>query len=766
MGVRSIKSRSRDPSPDTTNSIIPRSRAGTRSRDPSPESALQRITRQRSRDPSPLNYTSSRRPSRDPSPVVDSYTNSGSSYRPYSSRLGYTPGTTSNLKSASKTLEDLASKYRYGSSLPRSNERLLSPEPCRYRSLSRQSSTTDDSKRDLTSKHDKTLQDLSPNITVCTRATSPTPPGSSQFVRARRADMAKAIEQTVPRPCGNISKSDKSIQTDKIKTDGSKVSSTPWSSYLDMKFNAATTAAMKFGSPGSRYNSFSGLPIVTTPSETEIEKQNDTKRDTSGKKTAVETEKKSMIPKNKTKSSSSSGSSSLSSPSSSGSLSSLAEDTKRRTPPKTVQTETKKSSDTSSRTQLPPPFPKSESTVRKSPTVNKWPNKDFRKSTLNMSSDKLAEQRNNKNNVNGDSQPNSGSDPSLIKTNSYTKLARSGSSLNKSKSNSASKIANKSEPQNNSVNHRRSRSTSNDSSSDSDSDSSSSSSSENVKNKKMNGNALSRNNSMCKKSNSDLSNKIEESRSFLVRALGPVAKILNKVRHQDSGDRNSWLASFENTDNHSLKPSDSKSNLTKQPSNTSLNSIKENSDKSPGGLSRQNSTASRGSGRFKFKLRHIDSGEKPWWMASEENLVSTDVSNEKAKSNEESNKPMKSVCEASADSEDELTKAQKIEELGDRKSPEGIEDTTSGRRSPYDNVPEEVPIVRKKRPQNLFISKHTNIDDVLGGPTQLLSPLMDRILGKADGEDDDEVFEKIDPGMVRIHDSTAQRPVIHRALTR
>ena len=74
--------------------------------------------------------------------------------------------------------------------------------------------------------------------------------------------------------------------------------------------------------------------------------------------------------------------------------------------------------------------------------------------------------------------------------------------------------------------------------------------------------------------------------------------------------------------------------------------------------------------------------------------------------------------------------------LGDRASPEGIEDikphNENKRNSIYDNIPtvnepEKIDLENLKTPTQLFISRHTNIDDLLGGSCHPMSPVMDRI---------------------------------------
>lgn len=171
------------------------------------------------------------------------------------------------------------------------------------------------------------------------------------------------------------------------------------------------------------------------------------------------------------------------------------------------------------------------------------------------------------------------------------------------------------------------------------------------------------------------------------------------------------------------------------------------------------------------QLRHIDSGERAWWLSSTENIA--DVS--KSDSNQTRNdKPMYKIRpqdsgekpwwfndqdEAQNPSDDESDND--MIPLGDRASPEGLEtprdEELQGRTTPYDNVPESHRGVKKQANINLFISRHTDIDDILGGSSQLLSPLMDRIFNY---QREYEECEEIDPRQVKIHNSTPQRAVI------
>ncbi|KAL3284449.1 hypothetical protein HHI36_018608 [Cryptolaemus montrouzieri] len=126
------------------------------------------------------------------------------------------------------------------------------------------------------------------------------------------------------------------------------------------------------------------------------------------------------------------------------------------------------------------------------------------------------------------------------------------------------------------------------------------------------------------------------------------------------------------------------------------------------------------------KLRHIDSGDRSWWLSSQENLAedtqnvnSLDVPKYNIR-HQDSGEPAWWL-----QNEDDGGENDNQIPLGDRASPEGLEmPKEEGRLSPYDNVPD---VHSKIRPNTLFISRHTNIDDILGGPSQIWSPLMEKI---------------------------------------
>lgn len=141
-----------------------------------------------------------------------------------------------------------------------------------------------------------------------------------------------------------------------------------------------------------------------------------------------------------------------------------------------------------------------------------------------------------------------------------------------------------------------------------------------------------------------------------------------------------------------------------------------------------------------YKIRHVESGEKAWWMTNDTN---DDTDCEVDEVDHLNINAMKN-CSIDCDKPP----------LGDRASPEGLEDTTKARSSPYDHLTNGSG--RVKNLKKLFISKHTNIDEILGSSCHPLSPVL--LLDEFSSKD----FEEISPAQVRIHDSTAQMPVIHR----
>ncbi|XP_076388256.1 uncharacterized protein LOC100879222 isoform X1 [Megachile rotundata] len=196
-------------------------------------------------------------------------------------------------------------------------------------------------------------------------------------------------------------------------------------------------------------------------------------------------------------------------------------------------------------------------------------------------------------------------------------------------------------------------------------------------------------------------------------------------------------------------------------------------------------------GRIFNKVRHIESGEKPWWMDSSSNVpdgvvkIPVETSNSTSDSSESFER-----IDIGVNPEPEIYTKRSLsrfpiefpppppdEPLGDRASPEGVEnppdppDNYGGRDSPYDNVQPSAPrrSSPRKRPSTLplFIGEHTNIDDLLGDTTNLCpSPVLSRLRKREcieeDSSEESSECEEIDATQVIIHDSTPQTPVIQR----
>ncbi|CAB3226183.1 unnamed protein product [Arctia plantaginis] len=225
-----------------------------------------------------------------------------------------------------------------------------------------------------------------------------------------------------------------------------------------------------------------------------------------------------------------------------------------------------------------------------------------------------------------------------------------------------------------------------------------------------------------------------------------------KVRHIESGDQKDWW-------------------LTSNENSTNSHKLEHNQNHSQG-LSKSDSERS-----FPLRrIRHIESGERPWWLSSSKNIPEGIEKLPTPPPQEESD---------SSDSEVQVyvppsnippfpLHLPNDEPLGARRSPEGLETPREAedyrdRASPYENNRQYRRTTNTyQKGMNKYISRYTDIDDILGTSGQIYSPFMDSILARRTGQmpfDDDEC-EEIDPTQVRIHDSTAQRPVIKKIRSR
>ncbi|KAG7203488.1 hypothetical protein KM043_013548 [Ampulex compressa] len=190
------------------------------------------------------------------------------------------------------------------------------------------------------------------------------------------------------------------------------------------------------------------------------------------------------------------------------------------------------------------------------------------------------------------------------------------------------------------------------------------------------------------------------------------------------------------------------------------------------------------------RIRHVESGERAWWMDSSSNVpdgivkIPVETSNSTSDSSESYERidigvnPEPEMCTRRSLSRFpiEFPPPPPDEPLGDRASPEGVEnppdppENYGGRDSPYDNVQ---PAPRKSSPRKrpsmlpLFIGEHTNIDDLLGDTTTLCpSPVLSRVRKRERVEEESpegsSECEEIDAAQVIIHDSTPKTSVIQR----
>ncbi|XP_025160809.1 dentin sialophosphoprotein-like [Harpegnathos saltator] len=248
----------------------------------------------------------------------------------------------------------------------------------------------------------------------------------------------------------------------------------------------------------------------------------------------------------------------------------------------------------------------------------------------------------------------------------------------------------------------------------------------------------------------------------------------NRIRHQQSGERAWWMSN---------DPENVPEGIEVIPV---ASPDSQDADKPDGSVDNETLYSAKPLN----KIRHIESGEKAWWMDSCSNVpdgvvrISVETSNSTSDSSESYEKidigvnPEPETCVKRSLSRFpiEFPPPPPEEPLGDRASPEGVEnppdppDNYGGRDSPYDNVqPTPRRLSPRKRPSTLplFIGGHTDIDDVLGDTAiPCHSPVLSRVRKQErveeDSSEDSSECEEIDATQVIIHDSTPKTPMIQR----
>jgi FH1/FH2 domain-containing protein 3 len=741
------REKSRDPSPSVSRrpSITSITSNYSRSRDPSPESSYllssYRITngREKSRDPSPtislnktklresspLSITPYRRPSREPSP--------SESLSKYSTPSSYTSPATalnrlsaSNLTQQSKT-PDISISYMSASeansrpsrpsrvsyinrhspqkenslqtSLPAKSESPIPPprEPPKVESESDETTSSSSEETDDSSEEEivKPEPKIMIQVTTITRGTSPNPPGSSSSLRVRRIEYAKTIEKVRQRPLQAPPMIDKSTQSDRMddSTRTSRygiTSRTPYSPY-----SPSPTSYSSRYTP--RYNRETTETVETDKSDSDRMSQKSDKFNFS-------------LPKSKetspVKSDTSRSSSIATSPS--PSRISVAKDRARLSSSKTPES-------------VRPPQSPTKSESPKIAAV-KGSNKDFRKSALNMGpTDRVRRSK---------SSSSDNSSPTVEKTvEQFQNLLNGGD-----------------EKRNQPQQVERSISVESDSSTESI---------------EMQSQIEQKKSEPTKEE--IISHKVEEAKSYLLKTLGnPAAlnSLKSPVTVESESEYPESISTNFTTQTNKLdldfsglqkavsgeKPwwmDDSDKEKSKTPENdvTVTETLPDDSTKLLNGFSDLTINSTQGqnetnkyswmngpelslSERFQ-KLERVQSGEKAWWCESPENKVTSD--NQAVAQNVENAHMWEQETQADISEIQQDDEIREIDRnyrqsvsatpLGDRASPEGLEANFVDRKSPYDNLQGTYGGEKLQdfnaRPR-LFISRHTNIDDLLG----------------------------------------------------
>lgn len=249
--------------------------------------------------------------------------------------------------------------------------------------------------------------------------------------------------------------------------------------------------------------------------------------------------------------------------------------------------------------------------------------------------------------------------------------------------------------------------------------------------------------------------KSDPTKSFLVKNFSPV-KIKVQNKSASSLDQN-WLD--DTTVSESLVNDTER--IWSPETNISFNLDSRSTPAREKSAPKENGSR-EGSAKPGFKIRSVQSGERAWWLASDSEK-SGKTSRNSIRWTEEENEQVTEEIERVL-----LANENGAATLGQRASPEGVENHADSRKSPYDNVPNEprvaVPQVAKVPTPNdqekRYISRYSNIDDILGGTTSLcstFSPISERIFAF-------EECQEISPDQVKVHDSTPQIPIIKPVL--
>lgn len=338
----------------------------------------------RSRDPSPVALEHTNRgksKSRDPSPVLESARSklSGTAYRSgatrntYGNRYGASGTSTGRLNGGSSTLDKSISYLttsdfhaRTASRAKASREKELEPEKVLEKDKEQQEGKLEqEQQQQQQTEGDPVEQETFISVAVVTRATSPTPPGSTTVQRTRRIDIAKTIEKTIQRSTRPRQMLEKEIQSDRLD-DSTR--------YLRYSAGGAGSSTSNYSSP--HRDRISSLRYSASPLSSSV------KSSTPSSQSELPPVAEAVPSKSSTTSTTSSSTSRSSSSKS------------KLSPPKAVRLASSRQSSVENLANKPPAAPsKAESPTKtcvgssaSSSSLSKWPwpNKDFRKSSLNV----------------------------------------------------------------------------------------------------------------------------------------------------------------------------------------------------------------------------------------------------------------------------------------------------------------------------------------------------------------------------------------------
>lgn len=750
--LTSSLSRSRDPSPVDSKyhslSSYRISNGAEKSREPSPSITL---SRPKLRETSPISVSTYRRPSREPSPseALSKYgsTSSGFLSSSTSKTFGKTPTSTySALKAPDISVSYMSAseantrpsrisfinrsspqkdKLPSPSQIPLRNEspKAPVPEPAKTQKESESESSEEETTSSEEEETDESPEkEIKPpqttimiQVTTITRGTSPNQPSSSSN-RIRRNEIAKMIEKVRQRPLQGPATSDQSTQSDRMDD------STRYSRFGSLATTSHASYSPSPTSYSSRYKSDVSSSRYTRESSENPSVASSEKSESSDKTSSKSDKANFVLPSIEAPTTKSSSSKSASS-ATTDSLSSRISVSKER-----AKMSSSKSKTSDSEKSLPPQSP----TKSESPKVlpAKVSNKDFRKSALNVGpTDRVRKSK---------SSSSENSSPTVEKTRLQFQQMLNGGTNKQAPVERASSVDSESSTESLEVDSQ-------------------------IEQK------------LPEPTKEEIiSHKIEEAKSFLLKTLGnPAARIAIKSPSPISELHEESLCQTQISDSlHSQQPSISlgldfgnsqkaasggsnesrgstqNSSPGSSTRNNNANALQEDESKMTNGFSEMTLKTTQDSQNSKWswltgnplnlnvsfqKLERVASGEKAWWCKSPENKTTSENQTfaqnvDTARNNMWEQETQADISEIQRDDEfpgnnyrlSPLPKlAPSSTPLGDRAEPEGLESNLIDRKSDYDDNASGGNYQKDKlqdfnaRPR-LFISRHTNIDDLLG----------------------------------------------------